>query len=91
MQVYLINLLKNSTFNFSENLLFIPIALIILIFGEILPKTLIRDYSNIMLLFLSPILYIFYIIFYPLVMMINKINIRNKIMCLKHLDMNLVI
>ena len=40
-----------------EGMLFIPIALIILIFGEILPKTIIREYSNIMLLILSPILW----------------------------------
>jgi len=76
--VYLINLIDNNFINFSENLLFIPIALTILIFGEILPKTLIRDYSNIMLLILSPILYFFYIIFYPFVIFFNKINIKNN-------------
>tara|TARA_Y100001970_G_scaffold23435_1_gene27545 strand:+ start:22438 stop:23652 length:1215 start_codon:yes stop_codon:yes gene_type:complete len=61
-----------------EGMLFIPIALIILIFGEILPKTIIREYSNIMLLILSPILYIFYIIFFPIVFLFNKINFFNK-------------
>ena len=57
-----------------EGILFVPIALIILIFGEILPKTIIREYSNIMLLILSPILYTFYIIFFPVVFIFNKIR-----------------
>ena len=61
-----------------QNILFIPIALIILIFGEILPKTIIREYSNIMLLILSPILYTFYLIFFPFVFIFNKINFTNK-------------
>ena len=76
--VYFINLTKTYEINFSENLLFIPIALTILIFGEILPKTLIRDYSNIMLLFLSPLLYLFYLLFYPFVNIFNKINITSN-------------
>ena len=76
--VYFINLTKIYEINFSENLLFIPIALTILIFGEILPKTLIRDYSNIMLLFLSPLLYFFYLLFYPFVNIFNKINITTN-------------
>ena len=46
---YLIN---NS--NISTNLIFIPIAITILLIGEILPKTIIREYANIMLLILSP-------------------------------------
>ena len=41
---YLIN---NS--NISTNLIFIPIAITILLIGEILPKTIIREYANIML------------------------------------------
>ena len=76
--VYFINLTKIYEINFSENLLFIPIALTILIFGEILPKTLIKDYSNIMLLFLSPLLYFFYLLFYPFVNIFNKINITSN-------------
>ena len=76
--VYFINLTKIYEINFSENLLFIPIALTILIFGEILPKTLIRDYSNIMLLFLSPLLYFFYLLFYPFVNIFNKINVTTN-------------
>ena len=38
----------------SSKFIFIPIAATILLFGELLPKTIIREYSNIMLLILSP-------------------------------------
>ena len=76
--VYLIELINNYNIIVYENILFIPIALIILIFGEILPKTIIREYSNIMLLVLSPILYTFYLIFFPFVFIFNKINFINK-------------
>ena len=76
--VYLIELINSYNMIVYENILFIPIALIILIFGEILPKTIIREYSNIMLLVLSPILYIFYLIFFPFVFIFNKINFINK-------------
>ena len=85
--VFLINFINNNNITFSENLLFIPIALTILIFGEILPKTLIRDYSNIMLLFLSPILYMFYIIFYPFVIIFNKINFNKEDMITNKKDL----
>ena len=54
--VYLIQIINKYNF-FHENIVFLPIALIILVFGEILPKTIIREYSNIMLLVFSPILY----------------------------------
>ena len=40
--VYLIELINSYNMTVYENILFIPIALIILIFGEILPKTIIR-------------------------------------------------
>ena len=76
--VYLIELVNHYNAMFYENILFIPIALIILIFGEILPKTIIREYSNIMLLVLSPILYIFYIIFFPVVFIFKKINFMDR-------------
>ncbi len=85
--VFLINYINNNTINFSENLLFIPIALTILIFGEILPKTLIRDYSNIMLLILSPILYISYLVFYPFVIIFNKINFNKEDMITNKKDL----
>ncbi len=76
--VYLIKLINSYNMTVYENILFIPIALIILIFGEILPKTIIREYSNIMLLILSPILYTFYLIFFPFVFIFYKINFINK-------------
>jgi len=65
----------------SSNLIFIPIAIIILTFGEILPKTLIKDHANTMLLVLSPILTIFYYLLYPVVIVMSKFEIigPNKI------------
>ena len=71
--VYLIN--ENII---SAKFAFIPIALIILLIGEILPKTIIREYANIMLLILSPIIEIFYIIFFPIVALLNKFNLTNN-------------
>ena len=59
--LYFINLIDSGNYNFiSKELIFFPIAFIILIFGEILPKTIIREYSNIMIVVLSPILILFY-------------------------------
>ena len=46
--------------------------------GEILPKTIIREYSNIMLLTLSPFLRFFYIVFYPIVQILNSFNLADK-------------
>ena len=48
-------------------LIVIPIAAIILLLGEILPKTVIRDYSNTGLMVLSPFLKFSYFLFSPLV------------------------
>ena len=76
--VYFIKIINNSNIIYPENMLFLPIALTILIFGEILPKTIIREYSNIMLLILSPILYLFYILFYPLIFIFDNLNFLNK-------------
>ena len=50
--VYLIQIINKYNF-FHENIVFLPIALIILVFGEILPKTIIREYSNILLNFFN--------------------------------------
>lgn len=71
--VYLIN--NNIV---SSSLTFIPISIIILLFGEIIPKTIIREYANIMLMILSPIMILFYYLFYPIVLIFNKFNIFNK-------------
>ena len=76
--IYLLHLKGQNNLEFPEQLLFIPIALTILLFGEILPKTIIREYSNIMLLLLSPLLYIFYILFYPLILLFNRIDFTEK-------------
>ena len=71
--VYLIN---NNLI--SSKLVFIPITIIILLMGEILPKTIIREYSNIMLLTLSPFLRFFYVVFYPIVQILNSFNLADK-------------
>ena len=75
--VYLIDMISIKSSNFPDEFLFFPIALTILIFGEIMPKTLIREYSNIMLLVLSPVLYIFYYLFFPFVYIFDLISISN--------------
>ena len=62
----------------SSKFVFIPIAITILIIGEILPKTIIREYSNMMLLALSPFIRLFYFIFYPIVIIMNKFNLADK-------------
>ena len=49
-------LLKN---NIPEGLIIIPIALIILTFGEIFPKSLTKEYPNITLILLSPFMLFF--------------------------------
>ena len=46
----------------------------ILIFAEVLPKTISKEYSNTSLLFLTPILYIFKFIFYPIIVIFNTFN-----------------
>ena len=71
--VYLIN--SNII---SSSLTFIPISIIILLFGELIPKTIIREYSNIMLMVLSPLMLLFYYLFFPIVLIFNKFNIFNK-------------
>ena len=52
----------------------ILISVIILIFGEILPKTFIKNHANISLVFLSPLLIIMYYLFFPLVTLIIKLK-----------------
>ena len=81
---FTVYLVKNSMI--SSNIAFIPIAIIILLLGEILPKTIIREYSNIMILILSPIIQLFYFIFYPLVIVLNKFNWTNTKSYLKQLS-----
>ena len=71
--VYLVN--NNFV---SSKLTFIPISIIILLFGELLPKTIIRQYANIMLMISSPIMYFFHIIFYPITYIFNNFNVVDK-------------
>jgi CBS domain containing-hemolysin-like protein len=73
---FTVYLIKNNIV--SSSLTFIPISMVILLFGEIIPKTIIREYANIMLMILSPIMILFYYIFYPIVFIFNKLNIFNK-------------
>ncbi len=62
----------------SSKLTFIPISIIILLFGELLPKTIIRQYSNIMLMVLSPLMYFFHLLFLPITYVFNNFNFVNK-------------
>ena len=59
---------------FPHDIIVIPIAVIILLFGEILPKTIMRDYSNAGLTILAPFLKISYYLFYPIVLTLRKIG-----------------
>ena len=58
----------------SESLIIPTISILILIFAEVLPKTISKEYSNTSLLFLTPIIYIFKILFYPLILVLNSLN-----------------
>ena len=48
------------------------ISILILIFAEVLPKTISKEYSNTTLLILTPMLIVFKIILYPLVYIFTK-------------------
>ncbi len=50
------------------------ISIIILTFGEILPKTFIKNHANSGLVYLSPLLIIMYYLFFPLVSLITKLK-----------------
>ena len=73
-------LLRSSSI--SEKFIFLPIAIIILIFGEILPKSIMQRYANYGLIFLSPFLKLSYLVFYPAIFILRKttwVNISNQI------------
>ena len=57
-----------------ESMIIPLISILILIFAEVLPKTISKEYSNTSLLFLTPALYIFKFIFYPLILIFNSFN-----------------
>ena len=52
-------------------LIVIPIAIIILLFGEILPKTIMREHANLGLVLLSPFLKLSYFILYPAILLLR--------------------
>ena len=56
----------------SNSSIIIFISLIILIFGEILPKTFIKNHANIGLVYLSPLLFLMYYLFFPIISIIIK-------------------
>ena len=56
----------------------IIIALLILIFAEVLPKTISKEYSNTSLLILTPILLIFKFLFYPLIYLFSTFEFTIK-------------
>ena len=55
-----------------HQLIVVPIAAIILLFGEILPKTIMRKYANFGLLVLSPFLKLSYYILLPIVLILRQ-------------------
>ena len=57
--------------------IFLPIAFIILIFGEILPKSIVQRYANYGLIFLSPFLKLSYYFFYPAILLLRKTGWMN--------------
>jgi len=70
--IYLIN---KETFN--PEIIFLPIAIVILFIGEIFPKTFIRTYANYGIIALSPILIFFKLGFYPLLIPLKTLGIMN--------------
>ena len=58
----------------SNASIIIMISVIILIFGEILPKTFIKNHANSGLVYLSPILIVMYYLFFPLLSLIIKLK-----------------
>ncbi len=63
--------------SFSPQMIFLPISLCILLFGEILPKTIIREYANISIVIVSPFLIFSGFIMYPILFIIKKLGIMD--------------
>jgi len=53
-------------------LIVIPITIIILLFGEILPKSIMQRYANLGLIILSPFLKFSYYIFFPIIFLLRQ-------------------
>tara|TARA_A100000164_G_C21896677_1_gene768297 strand:- start:618 stop:1835 length:1218 start_codon:yes stop_codon:yes gene_type:complete len=64
--IYLANILSSTILVISI------IAGIILLFGEVIPKTISREFSNTSILILSPLLIVSYYLFYPVIFLLNK-------------------
>ncbi len=65
-----------------HKLIVVPIAIAILLFGEILPKTIVRDYANSSIMILAPFLKMSYFLFLPVVIILRKtggINITESL------------
>lgn len=54
-----------------HELIIFPITIIILLFGEILPKTIMRQYANLGLVLLSPFLKLSYCFLYPVILVLR--------------------
>jgi len=60
-----------------HQLIIIPIAIVILLFGEILPKSIMQRYANLGLIILSPILKLSYFLFFPIIFLLRKTRWMN--------------
>jgi len=60
-----------------HQLIIIPIAIVILLFGEILPKSIMQRYANLGLIILSPILRLSYFLFFPIIFLLRQTGWMN--------------
>ena len=60
-----------------HQLIIIPIAIVILLFGEILPKSIMQRYANLGLIILSPILKFSYFLFFPIIFLLRQTGWMN--------------
>jgi len=60
-----------------HQLIIIPIAIVILLFGEILPKSIMQRYANLGLIILSPILTLSYFLFFPIIFLLRHTRWMN--------------
>ena len=60
-----------------HQLIIIPIAIVILLFGEILPKSIMQRYANLGLIILSPILKFSYFLFLPIIFLLKQTGWMN--------------
>ena len=60
-----------------HQLIIIPIAIVILLFGEILPKSIMQRYANLGLIILSPFLKFSYLLFFPIIFLLRQTGWMN--------------